>query len=83
MIAYGAAELANSFRTVRKNTVQVAEDIPEDKYGFSWWDCMLLASASLAGCEIFFSEDLQHEQTVAGLIVLSPFKLDPGFLFTR
>jgi len=34
MIAYGAAELANSFRTVRKNTVQVAEDIPEDKYGF-------------------------------------------------
>jgi uncharacterized damage-inducible protein DinB len=35
MIAYGAAELANSFRTVRKNTVQVAEDIPEDKYGFA------------------------------------------------
>lgn len=34
MIAYGAAELANSFRTVRKNTIQVAEDIPEDKYGF-------------------------------------------------
>src|SRR5438552_950546 len=34
MIAYGAAELANSFRTVRKNTVQVAEDIPEDKYAF-------------------------------------------------
>jgi uncharacterized damage-inducible protein DinB len=34
MIAYGAAELAASFRTVRKNTVQVAEDVPEDKYGF-------------------------------------------------
>ena len=34
MIAYGATELANSFRTVRKNTVQVAEDIPEDKYSF-------------------------------------------------
>jgi len=34
MIAYGAAELASSFRTVRKNTVQVAEDIPEEKYGF-------------------------------------------------
>jgi len=31
---YGAKELAESFRTVRKNTVQVAEDIPEDKYGF-------------------------------------------------
>ncbi len=27
-------ELANAFRTVRKNTIQVAEDIPESKYGF-------------------------------------------------
>ena len=31
---YGAKELAESFRTVRKNTIQVAQDIPEDKYGF-------------------------------------------------
>jgi len=31
---YGAKELAESFRTVRRNTIQVAEDIPEDKYGF-------------------------------------------------
>ena len=30
---YGATELAASFRTVRKNTIQVAEDIPEDRYG--------------------------------------------------
>ena len=31
---YGAKELASSFRTVRKNTIQIAEDIPEDQYGF-------------------------------------------------
>ena len=31
---YGAKELAESFGTVRKNTIQVAEDIPEGKYGF-------------------------------------------------
>jgi uncharacterized damage-inducible protein DinB len=31
---YGAKDLASSFRTVRKNTIQVAQDIPEDKYGF-------------------------------------------------
>ena len=31
---YGAKELAESWRTVRKNTIQVAEDIPEDKYSF-------------------------------------------------
>ena len=32
---YGAKELADSFRTVRKNTIQAAEDIPEDQYGFT------------------------------------------------
>ena len=34
MTYYGAKELAAAFRTVRKNTITVAEDIPEDKYGF-------------------------------------------------
>jgi uncharacterized damage-inducible protein DinB len=34
MSNYGAAELAAAFRTVRKNTIQVAEDIPEDKYDY-------------------------------------------------
>jgi len=31
---YGAKELADSFSTVRRNTLQIAEDIPEDKYAF-------------------------------------------------
>ncbi len=31
---YGGKELAGAFRTVRKNTIQVAEDIPESSYGF-------------------------------------------------
>ena len=34
MTYYGSKELAESFRTVRRNTIQVAEDIPEDKYSF-------------------------------------------------
>jgi uncharacterized damage-inducible protein DinB len=31
---YGGKELAASFRTVRKNTMQIAEDIPEEKYSY-------------------------------------------------
>lgn len=31
---YGPKDLAESFRTVRKNTLIIAEDIPEEKYGF-------------------------------------------------
>ena len=34
MTYYGAKELAESFRTVRRNTIQTAQDIPEDKYAF-------------------------------------------------
>ena len=34
MTYYGAKELAESFRTVRKNTLAIAEDIPEEKYSF-------------------------------------------------
>ena len=31
---YGGKDLADAFRTVRKNTIQIAEEIPEEKYGF-------------------------------------------------
>ena len=34
MTYYGGKELAAAFRTVRKNTVQIAEEIPETKYDF-------------------------------------------------
>lgn len=35
MNGYGGPQLAASFRTVRKNTLQVAQDIPESSYDFS------------------------------------------------
>jgi hypothetical protein len=34
MTYYGGKELAEAFRTVRNNTIQIAEDIPENKYDF-------------------------------------------------
>ena len=34
MTYYGAKELAEAFRTVRKNTIIIAEEIPEQHYGF-------------------------------------------------
>jgi uncharacterized damage-inducible protein DinB len=34
MTYYGAKEIADSFRTVRNNTITIAEDIPEGKYSF-------------------------------------------------
>jgi uncharacterized damage-inducible protein DinB len=34
MTYYGPKEIASSFRTVRENTIQIAEDIPENQYNF-------------------------------------------------
>jgi uncharacterized damage-inducible protein DinB len=34
MTYYGSNELAASFRTVRSNTLKIAEEIPEEQYGF-------------------------------------------------
>jgi uncharacterized damage-inducible protein DinB len=35
MTYYGGKELATAFRTVRDNTVKIAEEVPEEKYTFS------------------------------------------------
>jgi uncharacterized damage-inducible protein DinB len=34
MTYYGAKDLAEAFRTVRKNSITVAEEIPEEKYSY-------------------------------------------------
>lgn len=34
MTYYGGKELAAAFRTVRKNTIRIADEIPENKYDF-------------------------------------------------
>ena len=51
--------------------------------GLGWWDCTLLSSAVLAGCDVFLSEDMQHERTIESLTILNPFKLAPDFQLSR
>jgi uncharacterized damage-inducible protein DinB len=34
MTYYGSKDLAAAFRTVRKNTIKIAEEVPAEKYGF-------------------------------------------------
>jgi uncharacterized damage-inducible protein DinB len=36
MTYYGPKEMAASFRTVRGNTIKIAEEIPEESYGFRY-----------------------------------------------
>lgn len=49
----------------------------QDRYGFSWWDSLVVASAQGAGCEFLLTEDLQHRQRLEGLTVINPFEMTP------
>ena len=48
MTPYGPKDIADSFRTVRKNTIQVAQDIPEDKYDYRAAEGMMSVREMLA-----------------------------------
>jgi predicted nucleic acid-binding protein len=58
---------------VKLQTVQNGLEIVE-KYGYSYWDSLLLATAIENDCEIIYSEDMQHKQIIEGkLTILNPF----------
>jgi predicted nucleic acid-binding protein len=45
-----------------------------DRYKFSFYDAVIVASALRAGCGILYSEDLQHRQVIERqLTVINPF----------
>jgi len=45
--------------------------------GYSWWDCLLLASAIELQCRFFLSEDMQDGHQIRGLTIISPFRHSP------
>lgn len=47
--------------------------IAEDRWGFSWWDSLIVAAAQEQGCDYLLTEDLQHGQELHGITVLNPF----------
>ena len=45
-----------------------------DRYGYTIYDSMILATALSAGCEVLYSEDMQDGQTIEGLTIRNPFR---------
>lgn len=44
-----------------------------ERYGFTIYDGLILAAASLAGCTVLHTEDLQDGQTIEELTISNPF----------
>ncbi len=45
----------------------------QSRYGFSFYDSLIVAAALEAGCTRLYSEDLQHGQQIQRLTILNPF----------
>ena len=55
------------------NTIQKALAL-YNKYGYRYYDCLILSSAIINGCKILYSEDMQHNQIIDGkLKIVNPF----------
>lgn len=50
----------------------------EARYGLSFWDSLIVASAQQLGCDILLSEDLQHGQKFGEMQVINPFQAHPS-----
>lgn len=43
------------------------------EHGFSFYDSLIIASATQAKCHVLYSEDMQHMQRVGSLQIVNPF----------
>ena len=53
-------------------THELALDLA-DRYRLEVYDALIVAAASHAGCQVLYTEDLQHGQRFGGLVVRNPF----------
>jgi predicted nucleic acid-binding protein len=52
----------------------------QDRFGFSWWDALIMAAAQTSGCRYLLSEDFQAGMKVGDLMVMNPFLTNPADL---
>lgn len=45
----------------------------QGRYGYHFYDSLIVAAALLAGCRTLYSEDLQHGQRIETLVINNPF----------
>lgn len=50
----------------------------EDRYGFSFWDSLILAAARRMDCGCLLTEDLQDGQEAEGIEIVNPFDRMPS-----
>lgn len=59
-------------RPVTAWTIDRAIDV-QSRYGYSFYDSVMIASAIEHGCRYLFSEDMQHRQKIESLMIFNIF----------
>src|SRR5215813_6044346 len=81
MTYYGGKELAAAFRTVRSNTIKMAEEIPESKYDFNAGpECRTVAQtlAHIATATGF--QSYVHRNQISDLKTVNFMEIFPTFM---
>ena len=60
-------------------TVESAWSV-ESRFGFNYWDALIIAAAQAQGCRYLLSEDMQHGQHVDSIQIINPFLAGPEIL---
>ena len=71
-VILGTTIMCPNPRALTYETYLEAQRISE-RYGFSIWDGLIIASALESGCATLYTEDLQHGQVVDGVRIVNPF----------
>jgi predicted nucleic acid-binding protein len=45
----------------------------QTRFGFAWWDALIVGAAQIGGCRFLLTEDLQDGQDLDGVTVVNPF----------
>ncbi|MEO0488404.1 MAG: PIN domain-containing protein [Cyanobacteria bacterium J06659_2] len=66
--------LANRTTTAEIDTPKVLQAMEINiRYGYSYWDSLIVATALQSGCSTLYSEDMQHNQLIEGkLRIINP-----------
>jgi predicted nucleic acid-binding protein len=68
------ASILRDFEVVKidENIINEAMDISAlDQISF--WDSLIISSATSANCENIYTEDLNHSQSINGITIINPF----------
>jgi len=71
--------LAWEFVPIDQEAIREAWSV-QDRFGFSFWDALVVGAARIGRCRVLLTEDLQDGQDLDGLLVVNPFNQPPDSL---